>query len=188
MKLACIVPGDPPRTRCLRSGGRMLSRILFSCSFVAFVGPRLLTTDEAAKANKSRDEMTQSPNLKSSLCKVAFGSPSMGNLVTDNECRLYISPLDRPSHLARGRARTRAGAGPSRSRPWPPPTRRPSPPASSGSSRSSLPAAARRIPARCGCRYSGSPGSSGRPGWTAASWRTTCGWGRVQITLGLVCQ
>ena len=47
----CIVPGDPPLTKCLKSGGRMLSNIRFSCSFVALVGPRLLTTDEAGNNN-----------------------------------------------------------------------------------------------------------------------------------------
>ena len=40
------VVGRPPM-RCLRSGGRMLSRILFSCSRAAEEGPRLLTTLEA---------------------------------------------------------------------------------------------------------------------------------------------
>ena len=47
--LTCIelqVVGRPPM-RCLRSGGRMLSRILFSCSRAAEEGPRLLTTLEA---------------------------------------------------------------------------------------------------------------------------------------------
>ena len=49
LSLTCIelqVVGRPPM-RCLRSGGRMLSRILFSCSRAAEEGPRLLTTLEA---------------------------------------------------------------------------------------------------------------------------------------------
>ena len=49
-----IVPEEPPRTRCRRSGGKILSRILFSCSFVALVGPWLLTTLAAAKETKKR--------------------------------------------------------------------------------------------------------------------------------------
>lgn len=45
----CIAPGDPPWTRCRKSGGRMLSSIRFSWSRVAEVGPWLLTTLEAGK-------------------------------------------------------------------------------------------------------------------------------------------
>lgn len=56
--LTCIelqVVGRPPM-RCLRSGGRMLSRILFSCSRAAEEGPRLLTTLEA---EMTMDDLTE---------------------------------------------------------------------------------------------------------------------------------
>jgi hypothetical protein len=38
---------EPPLMRCLRSGGRMFSSILFSCSLAAWLGPWLLITLEA---------------------------------------------------------------------------------------------------------------------------------------------
>ena len=48
LTLTCMDPEDgPPRTRCLRSGGRMFSRIRFSWSRVACDGPWLLITVDA---------------------------------------------------------------------------------------------------------------------------------------------
>ena len=81
-----IVPEDPPRTRCRRSGGKILSRILFSCSFVALVGPWLLTTLAAAKETKKRFCDEAILQLKNVLIFTAQGmeGKSNGKLLEDH--------------------------------------------------------------------------------------------------------
>jgi hypothetical protein len=57
---------EPPLMRCLRSGGRMFSRIRFSCSLAAWLGPWLLITLEAAHRNTSQS-IISSINQSSSI-------------------------------------------------------------------------------------------------------------------------
>ena len=81
-----IVPEEPPRTRCRRSGGKILSRILFSCSFVALVGPWLLTTLAAAKETKKRfcDEAVLQWKNVLTFYKTGDGGKLNGKLLEDH--------------------------------------------------------------------------------------------------------
>ena len=79
--LTWMVAGDPPLTRCLRSGGRMLSRIRFSCSRVALVGPWLLTTLEAGRESKGPFKTSRLPRGPS---RAENPLPSMTTTAEDN--------------------------------------------------------------------------------------------------------
>ncbi len=82
-ELTWIVAGDPPLTRCRRSGGKMLSRIRFSCSRVALVGPWLLTTLEA--------EIWKKVNIENDCCwKISLYKEIRLNCVSTSVLRMRL--------------------------------------------------------------------------------------------------